>query len=41
MIRVMKESVLIRDDIFYHRYVFVGLVLNQEEVVDHIVQVDE
>jgi hypothetical protein len=35
------EFALIRDDIFDHKYVFVELMLNRGEVVDHIAQADE
>lgn len=41
MIKVMVEFGLIRVEIYDHEYVFVELRVNQEEVVDHIVQVDE
>jgi len=35
------EFVLVRVEIFYHRFVFVGWMLVREEVVGQTVQVDE
>ncbi len=37
----MMEFVLVRVEIFYHRFVFVELMLVREEVVGQTVQVDE
>ncbi len=41
MIKVVKEFVLLIVEIYFHRFVFVELMINLKEVVDQIVQVDE
>lgn len=41
MIKVRVEFVLLINDIYFHKFVFVDLMINLKVIVDHIVLIDE